>query len=322
MRTILVTGALGFIGSNLVPKLLKSGFKVIGIDNLTNAGHDSTTRMKREAGEKLWPNFNFYKLDVRDFDVIKTVTINHQPEAIIHLAAVGSVPRSFADPLNTIKNNDVGFVSIMQLAASIGIEKVVYASSSSVYGSNNDPLRNERHVGHALSPYALSKQMNEMFATIWGPQTGIETTGLRFFNVYGPGQKADSAYSAVIPRFICEKNPRVNGDGSIVRDFTYVVDVCEAIMRALYTFRKSFVVNVGTGNPVDLNYLLSLLNKQKSAVYVDSRPGDVKSSIADTALSEKLLNWKARYHIGDGLMETIAYYKSIGAIASQGVLNV
>lgn len=310
-KTFLVTGCMGFIGSNFVPKLLQRYVRVIGIDNLSNASLHPTDRMKREAGPKFWPAFTFYNLDVTDFETLATVLQSFKIDGIIHLAALGSVPRSFENPIATIKNNDLGFVSVMQLAAALKIPKVVYASSSSVYGDSKDVAKIEGREGMALSPYALSKQMNEQFAFVWGEKAGVKSVGLRFFNVFGPGQRPDSPYSAAIPRFINDPSPVIYGDGLQMRDFTFVDDVCEAILNALVYNGPSTCVNVGKGFGNTVNEIVKMIGVENKVSYLPARTGDIRISVADTTRAQKVLGFEAKTPIELGIEKTKQYYWSL-----------
>lgn len=303
---ILVTGCMGFIGSNLVPMLLNYGYSVTGLDNLSNHSIRPTDRMKAGCGEN-WKNFKFFQTDILPGRGMETIIANDIPDYIVHLAALGSVPRSFKIPLHTTNVNTLGFINIMGVAHLLGVKRVVFASSSSVYGDSFDNFRTEGKEGKPLSPYALTKVDNEHFARVWGSAMGVNTVGLRFFNVYGPGQLPNSPYSAVIPKFINEETPTLYGDGETVRDFTYVDDVCRAIFRAVeYSDSKSGVFNVGTGQGTSLNKLLKILGKTPTRE--PERFGDIKYSVANTDLAEKELHFKARTSIFDGLALTKDFY--------------
>lgn len=303
---ILVTGCMGFIGSHVVPHLLNQGHAVIGFDNLVNPSIRPTDRMKQAAG-KTWERFSFYKGDILNTIELYKVMTSYRVGAVVHLAALGSVPRSFSDPHSVTMTNVNGFVSVMTAMSSLGIERLVYASSSSVYGDDSSGFRIEGIEGKVLSPYAISKKANEDFARVWGGRQKINSVGLRFFNVYGPGQLVDSDFSAVIPRFI-NKPAALYGDGGTIRDFTFVGDVARAIELSLaYTEEKSAVLNVGTGNGTSLKELLTLLGK--TAVQLPERLGDVRLSIASTALAEATIGFKAETEITKGLAVTKAFYE-------------
>lgn len=295
--SILVTGALGFIGSNLVPKLLKAGHNVVGFDNMSNTGANVTDRMKAES-EGLWRNFKFYKIDIRDVNQMQNILANEKVEAIAHLAAVGSVPRSYDTPIDTVSVNEAGFVNVCFLAGLLKIKRIIFASSSSVKKDDE-----KKH-----SPYSFSKKQNEIFAQIWCPQANINYVGLRFHNVYGPGQREDSAYAAVIPRFISMKKPVVYGDGFQSRDFTFVNDVTEAIRLAItYSEEHSGIYDIGTGMETNLNEILGMLDK--SATYLPSKIGDVKSSCAVTMPAYSDFNFKSEWGIKYGLEATKKHFE-------------
>lgn len=305
---ILLTGALGFIGSNLAIRLLNEGHRIIAFDNLINSLEQTPGIIKASVGDK-WSNFRFYKIDIRQFESMHSICANENIQLIINLAAVGSVPKSFSQPAEYVDVNERGFVNIARLATHLAITRIIYASSSSVYGDTTDHIREEGKEGKCLSPYAISKKHNEMFSDIWAKETGIEFIGLRFFNVYGPGQSPFSAYSAVIPKFICDNTPLVNGDGTIIRDYTFIDDVCDAIINAMKIklINSSEVFNVGTGKGTTLNKLLSILDKK--ADYGPGRKGDVACSIANTSKAENLLCFKAKTDIVKGLEIAKKFYE-------------
>lgn len=307
--TILVTGALGFIGSNLVPKLLNLGHIVVGVDNLVNPSLEHHKRIKRESG-KNFGRFFSYNVDINNDVGMRTIAARHQPDAIVHLAAVGSVPRSFALPHQTAYANEYGFASVMELARDFNIKKFIYASSSSVYGSNPDPVKIEGLEGMPLSPYALSKKMNEEFAKIFGFHNGITTVGLRFFNVYGPGQSFVSAYAAVIPKFLTSAAPVVYGDGSAVRDFTFVEDATYAICLAL-DHEKSIIVNVGSGEGTSIAGLLFALGKHKDATFSEVRPGDIGISVASIDRARDEMGFLRTHLLEEGLRKTRDFYRGL-----------
>lgn len=303
---ILVTGAMGFISSNLIPDLLNQGHNVIGFDNLSKPSINPTDRMKLRSKDN-WHKFKFYRVDICDLGAMQSIlAANDKVDAIIHLAAVGSVPLSFVSPSKTLNSNVVGFSNIIEMTRSFNIQKFIFASSSSVYGASKINPRKEGTEGGALSPYSLSKKMNEELAILLCP-FDTQFVGLRFFNVYGPGQSLVGHYSAVIPRFITEENPEVYGDGETTRDFTFVSDVSEAIIKSLFLTRSA-ILNVGTGQKTSLSTILGLLGKLDQAVYKDSRHGDVTESYADVSMAQKVLNFTARFDIIQGLELTKSFY--------------
>jgi UDP-N-acetylglucosamine/UDP-N-acetylgalactosamine 4-epimerase len=294
---ILVTGAVGFIGSNLVITLLNEGHSVLAFDNLSNASIKPTDRIKAHTGDN-WQRFKFYKADIRNIDQMVSILSNNPVDIIIHLAAMGSVPKSFAMPSDFIDVNERGFSNMLILAGMTSLKRIVYASSSSVYGDlDKYTLRSEGNCGMPLSPYALSKVHNELLAKMLGHKYGITHIGLRFFNVYGPGQRHDSPYSAVIPKFIHGKEIHINGDGSVVRDFTQVDDVSEAIIKAMQ-YNVSDVFNVCTGRGTSILELANIISNGKKKInFLPARTSDVPVSIGDTVKAENLLGFKATRHV-------------------------
>jgi nucleoside-diphosphate-sugar epimerase len=305
---ILVTGAMGFIGSNLCIKLLNEGHSVIAFDNLFNSSEDAPTRIKNSVGSN-WKNFKFYKVDIRQTDMLLTISRTEDVGAVVHLAALGSVPRSFLNPIEVIDVNQKGFMSVMQVASQLGVKRMVYASSSSVYGDSKNIVRSEGDTPLPKSPYALSKLHNEQLAFVWGAPAGMEMIGLRFFNVYGPGQRADSQYAAVIPKFLNQDMPTIYGDGRTSRDFTYVNDVCDAIGLAIESKSHSTIINVGTGVGTSLNELVSIMGKKPE--HSKERFGDVKASIASCTKARAVLGFEAKTTLSEGIRKTSEYLKSL-----------
>ena len=308
---ILLTGCCGFIGSNLASHLLNSGHEILGFDNLSNPSIDPTDRIKHKSGNN-WRNFSFMQVDIRDLTTMKTIAANFKPDVIVHLAALGSVPRSFIDPSLVMDVNVKGFTNVMMLASLLGVKRVVFASSSSVYGSA-DSRQEDSGNEQPLSPYALSKKMNEDFAAIYCHQINLDYVGLRFFNVYGEGQLIDSPYSAVIPRFINGKEITIYGDGETVRDFTHVDDVCEGIELAL-TGNANEIYNLCTGQGTTLNQLAVLCGSKKSIKRIEQRPNDIKESIGNPFKAEVWLKFKASIGIDEGIERTIRYYEGLRGV--------
>ena len=308
---ILVTGCMGFIGSNIVPKLLNKGFEVVGFDNLVNPSIDPTDRMKSEAKGN-WGKFKFYNVDIRHLDQMMTIAVNEKPDMVIHLAALGSVPRSFEQPSLVIDVNERGFSNMLSLAAFLNVKRIVFASSSSVYGNSDKTYRVEGEEGFPLSPYAMTKMQNETLAKIWCNGLSLNYIGLRFFNVYGPGQVVNSPYASVIPRFCALNKLMINGDGSITRDFTYVDDVCNAIMLSLQTKHQNFVCNVGTGVGTTINELAEMISKgEKEIEYYKPRLGDVIGSIAHIERAKSYIGFRAFTNLKTGIEKTQEYYNSL-----------
>jgi nucleoside-diphosphate-sugar epimerase len=234
------------------------------------------------------------------------VAANYKLDAVIHLAALGSVPLSYILPTKSMNNNIVGFTNVLELAKTFECKKFVFASSSAIYGRSMIELRAEGGSLLPNSPYGLSKKVNEELAVMLTPPT-MNFVGLRFFNVYGPGQSLNGYYTPVIPNFITKEKPEVYGDGEIIRDFTYVDDVCNAIIKALFC-DSNVICNVGTGIETSLNQLLEMLDKKDVAVYTDKRQGDVQKSYADTKYAKKVLNFQAMTILSEGIKKTKAFY--------------
>lgn len=308
---ILVTGCMGFIGSNLIPHLLNDGHEVIGIDNLINASINPTDRIKANSGNN-WDNFRFWNADIRDLQNIYSILINERPTHVVHLAALGSVPRSWDQPGLVTDINERGFVNVLQAATAIRVERFVFASSSSVYGPTEKNVKWEGLPLFPASPYALSKVQNERFCDLWCGNMGIEWMGLRFFNVYGPGQKHNSDYSAVIPKFLTGKKIKIYGDGLTIRDFTFVADVCRAITSSLTSDKPNQVCNVGSGYGTNLNRLAELCNdNSRELEYTDARMGDARCSIACTNKLHEVLGLKDYIGIVRGIEITRSFYRSL-----------
>lgn len=302
---------MGFIGSNLVPHLLNQGHEVIGIDNLINASINPTDRIKANSG-KNWDNFKFWNVDIRDLQNIYSILINERPTHVVHLAALGSVPRSWDQPGLVTDVNERGFVNVLQAATAMKVEQFVFASSSSVYGPTEKNVKWEGLPLFPASPYAMTKVQNERFANLWCGNMGIEWIGLRFFNVYGPGQRFDSGYSAVIPKFLTGKKIKIYGDGLTIRDFTYVTDVCHAIIKSLTCQSTNQVCNIGSGFGTNLQKLAELCNDDGREIeYTEARRGDARCSIACTEKLEQMLGISTHTSIKEGIELTRAFYKSL-----------
>ncbi|MEG2075836.1 MAG: SDR family oxidoreductase [Victivallaceae bacterium] len=316
-KLILVTGGAGFIGSNLVETLLASGSRVVVLDNFSTGRRENLATF---AGNK---NFTLIEGDIRDYECCaKAVS---QVDYVLHQAALGSVPRSIKDPMATTAVNVSGFVNMLFAAQAAGIKRFVYASSSSVYGDIDSLIKQEDKIGKPLSPYAISKCVDEMYAANFGKLYGIECIGLRYFNVFGPRQDATSSYSAVIPKFVSamlkHQAPIINGDGSNSRDFTYVKNVVEANMLALTATNPAAVdkvYNVGCGSRTTLNELYKILQDilgcsdpeagRLEPQYGPNRPGDVPHSLASIELARELLGYNPQYNVRQGLELATDWY--------------
>lgn len=312
--TFLVTGGAGFIGSNIVNYLLTFGAKKVRvIDNLSNSSGENLIPFKNHS------NFEFVKGDISNYDDCLKATKGI--DFISNQAALGSVPRSLANPIATNNANVVGFLNMITAARENKVKRVVYASSSSVYGDSQKMPKIESEIGSPLSPYAVSKYTNELYAKVSHLSYGQEIIGLRYFNIFGPNQSPDGAYAAVIPLFIeallKNQSPFINGNGLQSRDFTYVENAVQANIRALFTDNEKAlgeVFNVAVGENYSLNELFNLIKSGAgatvSAVHREERAGDVKNSLADITKAIELLDYKPQVRFQEGIARTIEWFKS------------
>ena len=316
-RRILVTGGAGFIGSNLVDHLLGQGAEVTVLDNFSTGKRENLTRASQAAG------FRLVEGDIRDFDACEEAM--RSVDAVVHLAALGSVPRSIKDPVSSVAVNVSGCVNVFFAAVRAGIERVVYASSSSVYGDSAELPKTEPRTGRPLSPYALTKAVDEAFADNFHRIYGLNTIGLRFFNVFGPRQDPAGAYAAVIPKFAAallrHERPVINGDGSYSRDFTYIDNVLQAVSLCLQARDDSAlnqVYNVACGAKVTLNKLFASLKRELSKldpgiggiepVYGSVRAGDIPHSLADIGKARRCLGYEPRFSAAEGIALAARWY--------------
>lgn len=317
MKRILVTGGAGFIGSNLTDALLDSGYEVRVIDNFSTG--------KRENIDHLTGNplFTLIEGDIRNIDDCRRAVEN--VDAVFHEAALGSVPRSIKTPELSTAVNVSGFVNMLTAAKDAGIKRFIYASSSSVYGDCTDSPKVEDRIGTPLSPYALTKSVNEQFAANFSRIYGMECIGLRYFNVFGRRQDPEGAYAAVIPKFAAallnHSAPVINGDGSYSRDFTYIDDVIQAnilALKAALPAALNTVYNVACGNETTLNELFDYLKAELTvfdpeisgidAIHGEVRAGDIPHSKADISRAAALLGYQPEYTVKSGLKETAKWY--------------
>ena len=311
----LVTGGAGFIGSHIAEYLLKNGArKVRVLDNMVN-GFQSNLDLLRP-----YPAFEFFEGDIRDKEMCNEACSNI--DYVSHQAALGSVPRSIKDPQTTNDVNAGGFVNMLKAAVDNNVKRFVYASSSSVYGDEPSLPKNEERTGNCLSPYAVSKRVNEMYAQVFAGVYQMEAIGLRYFNIFGPRQDPDGPYAAVIPLFV--KNiiqntaAYVNGDGEQTRDFTFVGNAVQVNVKAMLTDNTKAVnrvYNVAVGENYSINYVYDAikkyLNSNQVPTYREVRAGDVRNSLADISLAEELLGYQPEKKFDDGLEETIEYFKKL-----------
>lgn len=299
----LVTGGAGFIGSNLCEILLKKGYRVRSLDNLSNGKQENVDLFLKD------PNYTFIKGDIRDLDTCLKACEN--VDYVLHQAAWGSVPRSIEMPLFYEDNNIKGTLNMLEAARQNGVRKFVYASSSSVYGDEQNLPKIEGREGDMLSPYALTKKANEDYGKLYSKLYGLDTYGLRYFNVFGKRQDPNGAYAAVIPRWVYEmsekKIPIIYGDGSQTRDFTYIENVIEANLKACQA-PSAFageVFNIAYGEKTSLNQIFSFLTQyfqiKANPIYKPNRKGDIHDSHADISKAKEILNYQPTINFYEGL---------------------
>lgn len=316
-KRVLVTGGAGFIGSNLCEDLLNKGNKVTCLDNLATGYKENIEDLLSN------PDFTFIEGDIRDIEVCQKACSN--VDYVLHQAALGSVPRSINDPLNTNSVNITGFLNILVASRDNKIKRFVYAASSSTYGDSKVMPKVEDEIGMPLSPYAVTKYVNELYAHVFRLNYGMEVIGLRYFNVFGRRQTPDGAYAAVIPKFIQSlirhEAPVINGDGSFSRDFTYVDNIILMNHLAATTDNTEAlgeVFNTAAGQRTDLNTLVlkmkELLSSYDPAIasieptYGAERKGDVPHSMASIDKARKMLGYEPSHSFEDGLKEAIDWY--------------
>ncbi len=315
---ILVTGGAGFIGANLVEKLLQDK-RVLQVRVLDDLSTGSENNIREFAGN---PKFQFIKGDIRDYNTC--LSCCNDIDLVSHQAALGSVPRSISDPLTTNDVNITGTLNIFTAVKEKNIKRVVYAASSSTYGDHPGLPKEEDKIGKPLSPYAVTKYVNELYAQVYADLYGIEMTGLRYFNIFGPKQNPQGPYAAVIPLFIKafleNKSPVINGDGSHSRDFTFIENAVQANMLALFTQDSKAlnrVYNIACGRQTSLLELFNYLKKEAGSslnpVHGQERTGDVKHSLADISKAQRLLGYKVVVPVAEGLHLTFKWYKESNA---------
>lgn len=321
----LVTGIAGFIGSNLLEALLKLNQKVTGLDNFST-GHSHNLRQVREVvGERAWSNFSFIEGDIRELETCREACKG--VEYVLHQAALGSVPRSIQDPIRTNESNVSGFLNMLVAARDAPVKRFIYAASSSTYGDHPGLPKVESIIGRPLSPYAVTKYVNELYAEVFGRCYHLESVGLRYFNVFGPRQDPDGAYAAVIPRWIAalvrNQPVDINGDGETSRDFCYIENVVQANLLAALTENLEAVnqiYNVAINERTSLNQLYEMIRglllekfphlQYHKPEYTNFREGDVRHSQADISKATKMLGFAPTHRIDEGLRQALDWYVS------------
>jgi UDP-N-acetylglucosamine 4-epimerase len=318
-----VTGAAGFIGSNLVERLLKLGQRVVGLDNLATGHQSNLDAVKAEVTPEQWKHFEFVHGDIGDASTCERACDN--AEIVLHQAALGSVPWSMEDPLRSHNSNVTGFLDMLIAARKAGVKRFVYASSSAVYGDSSELPKREPNIGAPLSPYAATKLMNEVYATTFANAYNFSSIGLRYFNVFGPRQDPEGAYAAVIPKWIAslirQETVFINGDGETSRDFCYIDNVVQAnLLAAIATDASALnqAYNVAVGGRTTLNELFSALKDElqqrgvnvasAKPTYRNFRAGDVRHSLADIDKARRLLGYEPEFDLKAGLTRAFDWY--------------
>ena len=325
-----VTGCAGFIGSNLIEALLAAGQHVVGLDNFSTGYRHNLDDVRERVGEDAASRFTFIEGDIRDLEACRRACDGS--DIVLHQAALGSVPRSIEDPLSTHAVNVDGFVNMLVAARDADVGRFVYASSSSVYGDHPGLPKVEAEIGTPLSPYAVSKRTDELYAQTFQDHYGLEVVGLRYFNVFGRRQDPGGAYAAVIPKWIGQlldgDRPAIFGDGETSRDFCYIANVVQANLRAALASAEATgtVYNVAYGDRTTLNELYAAIVKNieseqperslPDAEYGPFRPGDIRHSLADTSQACERLGYAPTHSAADGLREAITWYLATYAPAS------
>ena len=324
MKTILVTGGPGFIGSNLCDKLLNEGYKVICLDNLITGSRDNIEPFISN------PNFTFINGDICNYKDCEIAV--RDADCILHQAALGSVPRSIQKPILTTNINVLGFVNILFAAKEAKIKRFIYAASSSTYGDHPDLPKVEDKIGNPLSPYAITKYTNELYAENFSKIYDMELIGLRYFNVFGKNQSPNGAYAAVIPKFIIRlinhESPTINGDGSFSRDFTYIDNVVQANLLAIEVDSKKIfnrdkylsheIFNIAFGESTTLNELVIMLKNNLAnfdenilkikSIYGPEKKGDVPHSLASIDKAKNILGYNPKFSVKEGLGIACKWY--------------
>jgi UDP-N-acetylglucosamine 4-epimerase len=320
----LVTGVAGFIGSNLLETLLRLNQKVTGLDNFSTGHRHNLEQVRASVGSDAWNNFSFIEGDLRNLDDCARACKG--VDYVLHQAALGSVPRSIENPVLINASNITGFLNMMVAGRDAKVKRFVYAASSSTYGDHPGLPKVEDVIGKPLSPYAVTKYVNELYADVFARCYGMDAIGLRYFNVFGPRQDPNGAYAAVIPQWVAalirNQAVRINGDGETTRDFCFIDNVVQANLLATMAESPEAanqVYNVALNERTSLNQLYEMMRSllrpsfphvdKHRPVYGDFRSGDIRHSQADISKAARLLGYQPTHRIGDGLTEAMDWYK-------------
>lgn len=322
-KTWLVTGVAGFIGSNLLETLLKLDQRVIGLDNFATGYRKNLDQVRDLVSPEQWARFTFHEGDIRIQQDCRRALDGERVDYVLHQAALGSVPRSIDDPVTSNAANVTGFLNMLVEARDAGVRNFVYAASSSTYGDHPDLPKQEDRIGRPLSPYAVTKYVNELYADVFARAYGMGSTGLRYFNVFGPRQDPDGAYAAVIPKWVAamlrDDTVVINGDGETSRDFCFVDNAVQAnLLAAVYgPTDRALVLNVAKGERTSLNQLFEAIRDalaghgiryDRKPVHGDFRPGDVRHSLADISRAAEAIGYAPEYDVRRGLEVAIGWY--------------
>ena len=322
-RRWLVTGSAGFIGSHLVEVLLRAGQHVIGVDNFATGHRANLEEVRRSVGDTAWALHRFVEGDIADPEVAARAC--EGVDIVLHQAAIGSVPRSVVDPLGSHRANATGFLNVFVAARDAGAKRIVYAGSSSTYGDSTTLPKVEDQIGRPLSPYAVTKYVDELYADVFARCYGMAAIGLRYFNVFGARQDPEGAYAAVIPRWaaamLAGRPCVINGDGETSRDFCFVANAVQANLRAALSEDPEAVnqiYNVAVGQRTTLNELHGILGAALRRLnpalaiapprYAEFRVGDIRHSLADIAKARRLLGYAPSHTVEEGMAEAVSWY--------------
>lgn len=339
-RVWLITGVAGFIGSNLLESLLKLNQRVVGLDNFSTGHQHNLEQVRISVSPEQWSSFLLIEGDICDLATCRSAMSYRHPlsqganvanngnpsvDYVLHHAALGSVPRSIEDPIAANQSNIDGFLNMLVAGRDAGVKRFVYASSCAIYGDHPGLPSSEDKIGELLSPYALTKYVNELYSGVFSRSYGLPCIGLRYFNIFGPRQDPHGAYAAVIPKWVTalirNEPVHINGDGETSRDFCYVANVIQANLLAAATDNPEVlnqVYNIAMGEQVSLNDLYGVIQHELKAhlphfnnaapQYRDFRAGDIRHSVADITKARKALGYHPVYGVGEGLKESMRWY--------------